>query len=89
MKLNAAQSCCFANVPTTVFPGARVRFLKFEGNEEGTGARFNVIKDIWSDGPLPLLISEVEQIVEAQMRNFTRLGKDGRFYSRPEYPREA
>lgn len=86
---NVAGAILFAKNPRDVFPGARIRFLKFDGNEEGVGSKFNVVKDQWIDGPLPNLIVETEQLVDSQMRNFTRLRKDGKFHTRPEYPRDA
>ena len=86
---NVAAALLFATDPRSVIPGGRVRFLRFEGTEEGSGARFNATKDIWIEGPIPYLIVRTEQIVEAQVRDFTRLGKDGKFFTAPEYPKEA
>jgi ATP-dependent DNA helicase RecG len=84
-------ACCllFASDPRTVLPGARLRFMRFEGREERTGSAFNVVKDVFFDGPVPLQVRDAEQFIVSQVRNFTRLGADGRFYTRPEYPRDV
>lgn len=86
---NNACALLFAKDVTRLFPGARVRFLRFSGTAEQFGARRNVIKDLESQGCIPQLIEGAERIVESQMRDFTRLGSDGKFYTRPEYPKEA
>lgn len=38
---NLACALLFGNDPREVIPGARIRFLRFEGKEEGTGAKYN------------------------------------------------
>jgi ATP-dependent DNA helicase RecG len=37
---NLACALLFANDPRAVIPGARIRFLRFEGTQEGTGEKF-------------------------------------------------
>ena len=86
---NLAGSLLFALDPRQIVPGARVRFMKFEGIEEKTGQQYNCVKDTFIDGPLPRMIQESEDIISGQIRNFTRLGKDSKFYTRPEYPGDA
>lgn len=88
-KPNLAAALLFAKDPRKVVPGARIRFQRFEGEREGTGANYNVTRDIFIDGPLPVLLRDAEQIIAGQMRDFTRLEKDGRFYTRAEYPKDA
>lgn len=83
---NLACALLFAIDPQEVVPGARIRFLRFAGTEEMSGRHYNVVKDVFVDGPLPRLIQETESILEGQIRDFTRLGTDGKFYTRPEYP---
>ena len=36
----------FGKSPQSYFPCARIRFLKYEGTEEKTGAQMNIIEDI-------------------------------------------
>jgi ATP-dependent DNA helicase RecG len=86
---NNACALLFAKHPNKIFPGCKIRFLRFQGDEEGTGAKLNVIKDITLEGRVPTLIQEAANAIESQVREFTRLGKDGRFFSAPEYPKDA
>ncbi|QCO17179.1 hypothetical protein D3869_18115 (plasmid) [Azospirillum brasilense] len=83
---NLACALLFALDPRTVIPGARIRFMRFEGTEEKTGQQFNAVKDVPVDGPLPRMIQEAEEVITSQIRNFTRLGRDGKFETKPEYP---
>jgi ATP-dependent DNA helicase RecG len=84
-------TCCllFAKDTLLKFPGCKIRFLRFDGKHEGTGEKFNAVKDIPIEGAVPMLILEAEKLIEAQLREFTSLGKDGRFYTVPEYPKSA
>jgi ATP-dependent DNA helicase RecG len=86
---NLACSLLFAKDPNRLIPGSRIRFLRFEGEHEGAGERFNAVKDIWIEGQLARLILEAEKVLDSQVRNFTRLSKDGKFHTSPEYPKLA
>jgi ATP-dependent DNA helicase RecG len=86
---NTACALLFANDPVERFPGCKIRFLRFDGEHEGTGERFNAIKDITLEGSIPRLITSAEQILEQQLRDFSRLGPDNKFYTAPEYPKPA
>ena len=86
---NLACAWLFASDPRAIVPGCRIRFLRYEGTEERSGSEYNVVKDIYIDGPLPRMIQETENIVASQMRDFTRLGQDGKFYTQPEYPNDV
>ncbi|GGA83448.1 ATP-dependent DNA helicase RecG [Arenimonas soli] len=86
---NMACALLLGKDPRDVLPGCRVRFLRFDGETEGSGERWNAIKDIWIDGPVPVLIQETEKALLSQLRDFSRLNKDGKFYTSPEYPRFA
>ena len=50
---------------------------------------YNVVKRISIEGPLPRLISDAAEAIKSQLREFSRLGADGKFYTAPEYPPEA
>lgn len=84
-------ACCllFAQDPGQLFAGCKVRFLRYQGEHEGTGEQYNVVKDEFIEGPIPTLISRTAELLRAHLRDFSRLGKDGHFYTVPEYPREA
>lgn len=86
---NLACALLFATDPRNVVPGARIRFMRFEGTEEKTGKEYNVVKDVIIDGPIPVAIEQAEDVIAGQIRDFTRLGKDGKFYTRAEYPQDA
>lgn len=79
----------FAQDSRVVVPGAFIRVFRYEGMEEGLGQRMNAVADKVFDGPLPLQIAAAERFIGAQIRNFTRLGRDGRFMTKPEYPRDV
>lgn len=87
---NNACILIFANDPRSCFPGCKIRFLRFDGVTEGTGEKFNAIKDITIDqGSVPKQIVSFEKVMDGQIREFSRLGKDGIFYTAPEYPKQA
>jgi len=83
---NLACALLFAKDPETIIPGCRVRFFRYDGTEEKTGEQYNVIKDEWIEGTVPELVANSAQVVLNQLREFSRLGKDNKFYSVPEYP---
>lgn len=86
---NLACALLFAIDPRNVVPGARIRFMRFEGTEERTGRQYNAVKDVFVDGAVPVAIQEAENVISGQIRDFTRLGRNGKFYTRPEYPQDA
>jgi len=84
---NVACELLFAKDPVSRFPGCKVRFFRFDGEEERTGEKFNAVKDIVLEGPVPKPILQAEVVLDSQLRTFTRLGPDGKFYTGPEYPK--
>ncbi len=87
---NNACTLLFADDPRSCFPGCKIRFLRFDSETEGTGEKFNAIKDVIVDqGPIPTQIVDFEKVMDGQIREFSRLGKDGLFYTAPEYPKPA
>lgn len=87
---NVACTLAFAKDPQRLFPGSKIRFLRFEGETEGSGQRWNPIKDVSIDqGPIPIQIQQAAQVIESQIRTFTRLGEDNKFYTASEYPKTA
>lgn len=87
--LTKAGVILFAERPTRFLPGARVRFLRYEGMKRETGSRLNLVKDQTFEGPLPRLIEEVRNAVSAQLREFQFLDENGLFTTVPEYPEFA
>jgi ATP-dependent DNA helicase RecG len=79
----------FAKDPTIVIPGAYIRIRRYDGVEEQFGRKLNVTLDEVVTGPLPVQIVKAQQIIQAHIRNFIRLGRDGRFVQTPEFPKEV
>lgn len=86
---NVACVLLFAKDPLLKFPGCKTRFLRFEGEHEQTGSTLNAVKDVTIEGCVPRLITETAKVVEAQLRTFSKLAGDGKFYTDPEYPSGA
>ena len=86
---NVACALIFATDPTSKLPGCRIHFRRFEGEQEQTGSRDNSIKDEWAEGCLPKILDQMASLIESQVRSFSRLATDGRFYVAPEYPHDA
>lgn len=88
---NVSCALLFAKDPTLHFPGCKIRYLRFEEGHERTGTQWNAVKDVMIDGlPVPKLIQAAAQLVDGELRNFSRLNPgDGKFYTAPEYPPEA
>jgi len=86
---NMACALLFATDPQGEVPGCKVRFLRFDGKEEHTGQKWNAVKDETIEGTVPRLIVQTAKTLDAQLREFSRLGKDGTFVSAKEYPSDA
>jgi len=86
---NLACAVVLAKDPRSVVPGARIRISRYDGPEESFGKEMNQVFDAFVDGPLAVQITEAERIINGQIKNFTRLGADGKFYTQPEYPHDV
>jgi ATP-dependent DNA helicase RecG len=86
---NYACLLLFANDPIRSIPGCKIRFQRFEGELEGTGEKYNAIKDVILEGCVPELIQQAEEMLESQLRTFSPLDAKGKFYPLPEYPKAA
>jgi ATP-dependent DNA helicase RecG len=86
---NLGAALLFANDPTVVVPGAYIRIRRYDGAEEQFGRKLNVTLDEIISGPLPVQITHAERVVQSHIRNFIRLGRDGRFASTPEFPKDV
>src|SRR5207237_9897313 len=75
---NNACALLFAKDPREIYPGCKIRFLLFDGEVEGTGDKWNAVKDEWIDiGSLPRQIVAIERVMDAQIRIFNYLSKEG------------
>lgn len=88
-KPNTACAILFAKEVRRVIPGAFIRVLRYDDVEEKFGHKLNSVADRFFEGPLAIQILEATKYIDAQIRNFTRLGRDGRFATNPEYPKEV
>lgn len=89
-KLTVAGVLLLAKIPTAFLPGARIRFIRYEGIYAKTGTDMNVVKQAYIEGPLTNMIDEASNVVESQLRTFSSLDKKtGRFIDVPEYPKGA
>jgi ATP-dependent DNA helicase RecG len=86
---NIACALLFAKDARSVIPGAFIRVIRYDGVEEKFGRNLNSVVDRLFEGPLAFQIKDAETFIETQIRSFTRLGKDGRFVTNPEYPKEV
>jgi len=86
---NIACALLFAKDPASEIPGCVIRFQRYEGTEKLTGTARNVVKDEWVEGRVPDVIVKANEIVQSQIRTFSRLGPGGRFLTAPEYPQPA
>jgi ATP-dependent DNA helicase RecG len=86
---NTACALLFADDPRTKFSGCFIRFFRYEQEYEGTGQQYNATKDVWIHGNIPTQILETEKVLDSQLREFSRLGTAGKFFTAPEYPKPA
>lgn len=85
--LSTAAILLFGKIPQDFLPRARVRFIKYEGIEEKTGAEMNVIKDIVFEGKIYDMLNKTIEYIDSQIKEKTFLEKDGRFVMVEEYPK--
>lgn len=85
---NNACALLFALDPVTVFPGLLIHFLRYNGTEALSGHEYNVIKDRMISGRIVKIIQEAAELIDSNIREFTEF-RDGKFYTTPEYPRDA
>lgn len=86
---NLACALVLAKSPRDILPGARLRISRYSGIEEGFGEQLNKTFDDFVDGPLPYQITQADKLIGPLIQNYMRLGKDNKFYTRPEYPHEV
>lgn len=79
----------FGKNPYIYLPGARVRVLKFEGNNFQVGEDMNIVKDKTFDSNLYRILEQSREFVNSQLRDFTHLNSEGVFETIPEYPEFA
>ncbi|MFD0704696.1 RNA-binding domain-containing protein [Alloscardovia venturai] len=88
-QLTNAGVLLFSQNPTKFLPQARVRVLRFEGNQMEAGRDFNLVKDQPYDLPIPRIIQQASVLISSMLREFQYLSDDGVFEIIPEYPEFA
>lgn len=89
IKINYAGALLFYDHPDQFIPGAKIRFLKYDGINIETGTRSNIIKDKYFEGPIDKQIEQLAEMIRAQIRELSFLGDDGKFKTILEYPEFA
>lgn len=77
--LTKAGMLLFGKNPSIYLPSARVRVLKFEGNDFQVGVEMNIVKDRTFDSCLYKTIEQARDFINSQLREFTHLNQDGVF----------
>lgn len=85
-EISLAAILLFGKYPQRFLPRARVRFIRYEGKAELTGARMNVIKDVVFEGRILQQIQQATAYLQTQIKERTFLAKGGQFVTIPEYP---
>ena len=89
IKINYAGALLFHDHPDQFIPGAKIRFLKYDGINIETGTRSNIIKDKYFEGPINKQIEQLAEMIRTQTRELSFLGDDGKFKTILEYPEFA
>lgn len=76
----------FATEPSFILPQARIRVVKIDGTELGTGAHMNVVKDETFDGPLVKAYPQAKAFIASQLRDFQFERPGATFTTVSEYP---
>ncbi|MCQ2344399.1 MAG: putative DNA binding domain-containing protein [Paludibacteraceae bacterium] len=84
--LTGAGVLLFTQNPQKYFQRARVRVIRYDGNEERFGTEMNVIKDEIFSGNILKMTNEALAFVKTQIKEHSFLGQDGRFTTVPQYP---
>ncbi|WP_455655269.1 ATP-binding protein [Phascolarctobacterium sp.] len=88
-KLTNAAILLFGKNPTKFLPGARIRFIRYNGKKAGFGQNINIIKEETFDDSIPTVINKIAFLVKSQLRDFQTLTNDGKFEVIQEYPEFA
>lgn len=76
----------FAKEPSQKMPQVRIRVVKVDGTELGSGANMNVVKDETFDGPLVKAYPAAKAFIATQLRDFQHEVPGSVFKTVPEYP---
>lgn len=90
IKLTNAGVLLFSENPSLFLPGARIRFIRYDGIKAEVGTSMNIIKDEIIEGSLTEQIEKTKITLKTQLRDFSMLNPNtGKFINIPEYPEFA
>ena len=85
-KVSGAAILLFGKDPQKFFQRARIRIVRYDGEEERFGREMNVVKDVWFEGRIVEMTQKAIDFVDTQIKEYTFLGEDARFVTIPQYP---
>lgn len=87
--LTVAGVLLFSSDPQRFLPESFIRVLRYLGNERGSGARQQLIRDEKIEGPIPLQLMKAREIVADAQPRRRALTSDGVFADVPLVPEDA
>ena len=85
-KVSGAAILLFGKDPQKFFQRARIRIVRYLGDEERFGREMNVVKDVMFEGRILDMTQKAIDFVDTQIKEYTFLGEDARFVTIPQYP---
>jgi len=85
-KVSGAAILLFGKDPQKFFQRARIRIVRYLGDEERFGREMNVVKDVSFEGRIVDMTQKAIDFVDTQIKEYTFLGEDARFVTIPQYP---
>ena len=85
-KVSGAAILLFGKDPQKFFQRARIRIVRYLGDEERFGREMNVVKDVSFEGRILEMTQKAIAFVDTQIKEYTFLGEDARFVTIPQYP---
>lgn len=85
-KVSGAAILLFGKDPQKFFQRARIRIVRYLGDEERFGRKMNVVKDVSFEGRILEMTQKAIAFVDTQIKEYTFLGEDARFVTIPQYP---
>ena len=85
-KVSGAAILLFGKEPQKFFQRARIRIVRYDGDEERFGREMNVVKDVSFEGRILEMTQKAIDFVDTQIKEYTFLGEDARFVTIPQYP---
>ena len=85
-KVSGAAILLFGKDPQKFFQRARIRIVRYLGDEERFGREMNVVKDVSFEGRILEMTQKAIAFVDTQIKEYTFLGEDALFVTIPQYP---